>query len=158
MANWCSSNGYTSYWDQSNTCGYSNTKGYLAVNAANINSWGYTIDFTLFNSTSPVVTHRNSVSVPTSTSAWYVPSYKEMQLLYENRAIVNERITAVGGTGLHVRQINHDDNQYRYWTSTNDFEQKIIRTFDMRDSGGGAWYSATGGETTSFPVRVILAF
>lgn len=158
MANWCSSNGYTSYWDQSNTCGYSNTKGYLAVNAANINSWGYTIDFTLFNSTSPVVTHRNSVSVPTSTSAWYVPSYKEMQLLYENRAIVNERITAVGGTGLHVRQINYDDNQYRYWTSTNDFEQKIIRTFDMRDSGGGAWYSATGGETTSFPVRVILAF
>ena len=158
MANWCSNNGYTSYWDQSNTCGYSNTKGYLAVNAANIDSWGYTIDFTLFNSTSPVVTHRNSVSVPTSTSAWYVPSYKEMQLLYENRAIVNERITAVGGTGLHVIQINYDDNQYRYWTSTNDFAQKVVRTFDMRDSGGGAWYSATGGETTSFPVRVVLAF
>lgn len=158
MANWCSSNGYTSYWDQSNTCGYSNTKGYLAVNAADIDSWGYTIDFTLFNSTSPVVTHRNSVSVPASTSAWYVPSYKEMQLLYENRAIVNERITAVGGTGLHVTQTSYDDNQYRYWTSTNDFDQKVIYTFNMKDSGGGAWYSYTGGETTSFPVRIILAF
>ena len=158
MANWCYSNGYTSYWDQSNTCGYSNTKGYFAVNAANINSYGYTIDFTLFNSTSPVVTHRNSVSVPTSTSAWYVPSYKEMQLLYENRAIVNERITAVGGTGLHVTQTSYDDNQYRYWTSTNDFGNKVIRTFNMMDSGGGAWYSATGSESTSFPVRVVLAF
>lgn len=158
MANWCNSNGYTSYWDQSNTCGYSNTKGYLAVNAANVDSYGYPIDFTLFNSTSPVVTHRNSVSVPTSTSAWYVPSYKEMQLLYENRAIVNERITAVGGTGLHVSQINYDDNQYRYWTSTNDFAQKVVYTFNMKDSGGGAWYSFSGGETTSFPVRVVLAF
>lgn len=158
MAEWCYSNGYTSYWDQSNTCGYSNTKGYLAVNAANVISYGYTIDFTLFNSTSPVVTHRNSVSVPTSTSAWYVPSYKEMQLLYENRAIVNERITAVGGTGLHVTRINYDDNQYRYWTSTYDLEGKVVRTFNMMDSGGGAWYSSTGGETTSFPVRIILAF
>ena len=81
-----------------------------------------------------------------------------MQLLYENRAIVNERITAVGGTGLHVTRINYDDNQYRYWTSTNDFEQRVIRTFNMLDNGGGAWFASTGGETTSFPVRVVLAF
>ena len=154
MANWCNSNGYTSYWDQSNTCGYTNTKGYLAVNAANFDSYGYTIDFTLFNSSSPVVTHRKNVAVPETASAWYVPSYKEMQLLYENREAVNNSINAVSGNPLHTARANFDDYMYQYWISTFDLDNKTIRAFNMTN---GSWYGQKT-ETTSLPVRVILAF
>jgi len=154
LGNWCSGSGYTYYNDTSNPCGYSNTKGYMAANAASIQSYGYTINFTLFNSSSPVAQHRASVSAPSSASAWYVPSYKEMQLLYENREAVNNAINSVSGDPLHVARANYDDYYYQYWCSTFDLDQKIVMAFNMTN---GSWYgSKTDG--TVLPVRVILAF
>ena len=125
-----------------------------AANAASIQSYGYTVDFTLFNSSSPVAKHRASVSVPSSASAWYVPSYKEMQLLYENREAVNSTINAVSGNPLHVTQLDYDDVNYQYWCSTFDLDEKVIRAFNMTN---GDWFGSKT-ETTVLPVRVILAF
>lgn len=154
LGTWCRNSGYTYYNDTSNPCGYSNTKGYMAANAASIQSYGYTINFTLFNSSSPVAQHRASVSAPSSASAWYVPSYKEMQLLYENREAVNNAINSVSGDPLHVVRANYDDYYYQYWCSTFDLDNKIVNAFNMTN---GSWYgSKTDG--TVLPVRVILAF
>lgn len=154
LGTWCRNSGYTHYNDTSNPCGYSNTKGYMAANAASIQSYGYTINFTLFNSSSPVAQHRASVSAPSSASAWYVPSYKEMQLLYENRETVNTAINGVSGDPLHVARANYDDYYYQYWCSTFDLDNKIVNAFNMTN---GSWYGSKT-ETTVLPVRVILAF
>lgn len=154
LGNWCSGSGYTYYNDTSNPCGYSNTKGYMAANAASIQSYGNTINFTLFNSSSPVAQHRASVSAPSSASAWYVPSYKEMQLLYENREAVNNAINSVSGDPLHVAMANYDDYYYQYWCSTFDLDNNIVNAFNMMNGG---WYGSKT-ETTVLPVRVILAF
>lgn len=154
LGTWCRNSGYTYYNDTSNPCGYSNTKGYMAANAASIQSYGNTINFTLFNSSSPVAQHRASVSAPSSASAWYVPSYKEMQLLYENREAVNNAINSVSGDPLHVARANYDDYYYQYWCSTFDLDNKIVNAFNMTN---GSWYGSKT-ETTVLPVRVILAF
>ena len=154
LGNWCSGSGYTYYNDTSNPCGYSNTKGYMAANAASIQSYGYTINFTLFNSSSPVAQHRASVSAPSSASAWYVPSYKEMQLLYENRETVNSAINGVSGDPLHVARADYDDYYYQYWCSTFDLDNNIVKAFNMKN---GDWFGSKT-ETTVLPVRVILAF
>lgn len=154
LGTWCRNSGYTYYNDTSNPCGYSNTKGYMAANAASIQSYGYTINFTLFNSSSPVAQHRASVSAPSSASAWYVPSYKEMQLLYENREAVNNAINSVSGDPMHVTRANYDDYYYQYWCSTFDLDNKIVNAFNMTN---GSWYGSKT-ETTVLPVRVILAF
>lgn len=154
LGTWCRNSGYTYYNDTSNPCGYSNTKGYMAANAASIQSYGNTINFTLFNSSSPVAQHRASVSAPSSASAWYVPSYKEMQLLYENREAVNNAINSVSGDPLHVARANYDDYYYQYWCSTFDLDNKIVNAFNMMNGG---WYGSKT-ETTVLPVRVILAF
>lgn len=154
LGSWCSGSGYTYYNDTSNPCGYSNTKGYMAANAASIQSYGNTINFTLFNSSSPVAQHRASVSAPSSASAWYVPSYKEMQLLYENRETVNSAINSVSGDPLHVAQANYDDYYYQYWCSTFDLDNRVVKAFNMTN---GDWFGSKT-ETTVLPVRVILAF
>lgn len=154
LGTWCRNSGYTYYNDTLNPCGYSNTKGYMAANAASIQSYGYTINFTLFNSSSPVAQHRTSVSAPSSASAWYVPSYKEMQLLYENREAVNNAINSVSGDPLHVAQANYDDYYYQYWCSTFDLDNNIVKAFNMKN---GDWFGSKT-ETTVLPVRVILAF
>lgn len=151
---WCTANGYQNYSSEVNSCGYANTEGYIAANAAEIDSWGNTIDFTLFGSTSPLITHRNDVSVPDNASPWYIPSFREMQLLYENRDAVNASIDNISGDSLHVTRTNYDDYMYQYWTSSYDLDNKIIKAFNMTN---GSWYGLKT-ETTSLPVRVILAF
>lgn len=145
LGKWMSDNGYTYYYNLTSASGYSNTLGYEAANAAGVSSYGAAIDVTLFNSSSPVAAHKASVAAPSATSGWYVPSYKEMQMLHDSMSVVNASLTGHGtvlGTG-------------NYWSSTIDCDAKIIRRFDM---GSGGWYESTGGETTSCPVRMILAF
>lgn len=151
---WCTANGYQNYSSEVNSCGYANTEWYIAANAAEIDSWDYTIDFTLFGSTSPLITHRNGVSVPDNASPWYIPSFREMQLLYENRDAVNASIDNISGDSLHVTRTNYDDYMYQYWTSSYDLDNKIIKAFNMTN---GSWYGSKT-ETTSLPVRIILAF
>ena len=152
---WCAGNGYVTYWNQVSACGYTNTEGYIAANAAGIESNEDIIDFTIFNSSSPLNTHRTGVAVPENASPWYIPSYKEMQLLYENREAVNTAINNVSGNPLHVRRENYDDYMYQYWTSSYDLDNKLIWAFNMTT---GEWYEPQKTESTVLPVRIILAF
>ncbi len=147
IATWCTAHGYTSYWDQTNPCGYTNTKGYMELNAANYVGYGNNVvNYTMFNASSPIASHRSSYAVPPTASAWYVPSYKEMQILHENMEVVNQRISSVGGN-----QVQTD----RYLTSTNDWDNKSLRVFDMSSN---SWYGFAALESSAYPVRVILAF
>lgn len=155
LGTWCSSNGYTLYSNEVNACGYTNTEGYIAANAAAIVTYdNVTIDFTLFNSSSPLNTHRAEVSVPENASAWYVPSYKEMQLLYENSETVNVSLNNVSGDPLHVKRIDYDDYMYQYWTSSYNLDANVVQAFNMTN---GSWFGQKV-ESTVLPVRMILAF
>ena len=154
LGNWCLGNGYGQFYDLDKPVGYSNTLGFEAANAAAIQSYGYTIDFTMFNSTSQLMSHRDAVAVPSTASRWYIPSYKEMVMLYENVGLVNERLEAVGGDVLSVTRAFYDDISYQYWCSTYDLSNKVIRAFSMLN---GEWYGSKT-EGTKLGCRVVLAF
>ena len=154
LGNWCYGNGYGQFYDLDKPVGYSNTLGFEAANAAAIQSFGYTIDFTMFNSTSQLMSHRDAVAVPSTASRWYIPSYKEMVMLYENVGLVNERLEAVGGDVLSVTRAFYDDISYQYWCSTYDLSNKVIRAFSMLN---GDWFGSKT-EGTKLGCRVVLAF
>lgn len=154
LGQWCSDNGYGQYYDLDKPVGYSNTEGYEAANAAAVQSYGYTIDFTMFNSSSVLKSHRDSVASPSSASCWYIPSYKEMAMLYENVTLVNERLEAVGGDAVTVKRAFYDDISYQYWCSTFDLGNKVIRAFSMLN---GDWHGSKT-EGTQLGCRIVLAF
>lgn len=138
---WLSSNGYpTPNTDVPN--GYGLTKGMTAYRDANS---GYV---ELYDRTSgPVAKHK--VSLPSGVSSWYIPSYKEMKWLHENKAVVNAALSNAGGTQI---------TGSLYWLSTlrtyNSYNECQGSPFDMVN---GAWYSYDK-KTTSYPVRVVFAF
>ena len=147
--NWMYNNGYTQYNDKEKPVGYSNTNGFLALNAANVQSYGYTVDFTLYGESSPVVKHRNAVSAPSTSTDWYVPSFKEMQLLFEAKNVVNNALQSLSATKVGA------EYPYQYWCSTSDYDSIGVRAVTMNN---GQWMSTTKQESASLPVRVILAF
>lgn len=148
---WMKNNGYDQFFDQDKPSGYSNTKGFIAANNASISSYGDIIDFTLFNENSPVVTHRNSVAAPSTTSGWYIPSFKEMQLLYDAKTAVNNTLGSVSGTKVAATS----EYMYQYWCSSVDLENKVVKAVTMNN---GQWMSSIKTETSVLPVRVVLAF
>ena len=154
LGQWCSDNGYGQYYDLDKPVGYSNTEGFEAANAADVQSYGYTIDFTMFNSSSVLKSHRDSVASPSSASCWYIPSYKEMAMLYENVTLVNERLEVVGGDVISVKRAFYDDISYQYWCSTFDLGNKVIRAFSMLN---GDWHGSKT-EGTQLGCRIVLAF
>ena len=154
LGNWCSGNAFGQFYDLDKPVGYSNTVGFEAANVAAIQSYGYTIDFTMFNSNSQLMSHRDAVTVPSTASCWYIPSYKEMAMLYENVGLVNERLEAVGGDLVAVTRAFYDDTSYQYWCSTFDLSNKVIRAFSMLN---GDWHGSKT-EGTKLGCRVVLAF
>ena len=146
--NWWDQNGYTTYGNTSQPVGYSNTKAHEAVNAAAIQSYGYTVDWTLFNSSSPFATHKSRVETPSSASSWYVPSYAEMKLIKQEIDSINSAIARVSGGD----QVSAD----LYWCSSHrDFAGGWYNSFSMNSNG---WSSTTQNYNTSLPFRVVLAF
>ena len=146
---WMYSNGYTQCKETNKPVGYSNTKGFIALNDAKVESYGYTIDFTLYGSESPVKAHRNAVSAPSATSDWYIPSFKEMQLLFEALSTINPVIEGLSGTKVGA------EYPYQYWCSTSDYDGIGVRAVTMDN---GQWMTTGKTESTALPVRVILAF
>lgn len=142
FASWTSSNGYDLTTTSSAT-GYTNT--IACQEYANA-------DFTLFDSTNgPVAKHRSAVAVPDGVTPWYMPSFKEMQMLYENLSSVNEALAKVS-EGVQITTSNP------YWQSTyyaDQWGQFSNHAFDMNNGG---WTSAIKGNDEELPVRVILAF
>ena len=97
--------------------------------------------------TGPVANHK--VAVPSGASSWYIPSYKEMQLIHRNKSVINTALANAGGTKIEGSL---------YWLSTlrtyNSYNDCQGSPFDMVN---GVWY-AYDKKTTSYPVRVVFAF
>ena len=146
---WLYDNGYTQYKETTKPVGYSNTKGFLALNAAQVQSYGYTIDFALFGAESPVRKHRSSVAVPAAATDWYLPSFKEMQLLFEAKNVINPIIESLSGTKVGA------EYPFQYWCSTSDYDSIGVRAVTMNN---GQWMTTGKTESSVLPVRVILAF
>jgi uncharacterized protein YjdB len=138
---WLEQNGYPVH-DVNAINGYGLTKGmtaYRSVNSSYVE---------LYDTVSgPVAKHK--VSVPSGASSWYIPSYKEMKLIHENKSVINAALSNAGGTQL---------TGSLYWSST-------LRTYNSHndcqgspfDMVNGGWY-AYDKKTTSYPVRVVFAF
>ena len=109
-----------------------------------------------------VLNDSNLPAAPTAkpNSGWYIPSYKEMQLLNAERTVVNSAISNVGGN-----QIGEGD----YWTSSLDYYESrsgsewfgytyfydtYCYPFNMTNNG----WTASNNYSTAYPVRVVLAF
>jgi hypothetical protein len=146
---WMYNNGYTQYKDTDKPVGYSNTKGFIELHDARVESYGCTIDFALYGSDSPVRTHRNAVAAPSATTDWYIPSFKEMQLLSEAMGIINPVIESLSGTKVGT------EYPYQYWCSTSDYDGIGVRAVTMDN---GQWMTTGKTESSALPVRVILAF
>ena len=167
---WMNNNGYTQAQDTQKYSGYGTTKGLIAINSANVsNSYG-TVYFDLCE---PLLQHRNSVEAPEISSGWYLPSYQEMKLLYDNFDAVNASIQSVGGTVMTKTYTFTDtvastpktytkDNQYycAYVNNGYNWTAFNMNTSDMVVTGryiNDAW-SPTYMPTAEWPVRVVLAF
>lgn len=138
---WLSNNGYE-VPDVTRPNGYGLTKGLGAYRVANPTYCE------LFDSASgPAALHNASVKSP--ASSWYIPSYYEMKLLWEQKSVVNASLSAMSATQV--------SDSY-YWSSTlrtyNEYNDCQGSPFNMAT---GDWYSYDK-KSTSYPVRVILAF
>ena len=142
--------------------GYGNSLAHKDLNASKSDYCA------MFNATSGVVaTHTAAVTAPSSASLWYVPSYKEMLMLNENRAAVNASLTAAGGTSVtepYESEVSSDDLRSSdwYWTSTiygtwyaggRTYDHSKY-AFDL-SKGGWTTYSQSYAKCK---VRIILAF
>lgn len=127
--------------------GYSNTKGLILYDAEK--------DPNQSNSDEAVAripaAHAAVVSKPESASTWYIPSYYEMSLLYQNMSDVNSALSAVSGA-----QISASD----YWSSslqwTTDSHNDILSMYPFSMQSGG--WAASANKYNQLPVRVVLAF
>lgn len=113
VGDWLSTNiGYNDLKNLDKTCGYSNTKALKEYNEANPDSKVL------------IVEHAPAVTLPESTSGWFVPSYAEILLLVQAYEKVSANLAAAGGTALEATRPNWDignggsADTYRYWSST----------------------------------------
>lgn len=148
--------------DKDKANGYMNTVAHAGLNAEKPDYCN------LFNETDGVIAvHTASVPAPAGASQWYVPSYKEMQMLNESVEKVNAALAAADGTALaEPYQIDESWDENRssdwYWTSTiygEWIEDDSIYThhkypFDLSRNDWTKYVQAFG----KCKVRVILAF
>lgn len=140
---WLSNNGYE-VPDTSKPNGYGLTKGLTAYRAANP-----TYCDLYDSSNGPSAKHNNTVKSPSGASSWYIPSFNELKMLYDNKSVVNTALSAAGGT--QVTGSLYWSSTFRTYNSANDCQGS---PFDMTN---GIWY-AYDKKTTEYPVRVVLAF
>lgn len=146
--NWLFNNGYYNH-DISKVCGYGNTKGILALPDSN-NAFGISVCDGL-SSYYP--------SAPGISSGWYVPSYKEMQMITDVIESVNNAISSAGGTTLSGDLYWSSSLRTVWWKDTiapGNLDYSYCTPFSISKN---TWNS-TGGSTdsNSYPVRVVLAF
>ena len=148
--------------DMTKANGYGNSKAHKALNASNSSY------VQMFNATDGVVaTHASAVAAPESASGWYVPSYKEMQMLNENREAVNAALSASGGTPIaepYKYEDSWDNNRSSDWYWTSTIYGKWVDSVKSYDHYKYPYDLSKNGWTTtqqSFAkckVRIILAF
>lgn len=173
LISWMSQNGYNQWLVDDKYCGYNNTQGLLALNAANVQS---NDDVIHVNHVEAVLQHREKVQAPAGASSWYVPSYMEMVELSNNLDIVNVSLEKIGGTTLRrtyeyvydratggepIPTVGTAEQHYYY---SNNIAENYIYAYNMNTDklvnpkvSTSPWDSVSG-EGTPLPVRVVLAF
>ena len=173
LISWMSKNGYNQWLVDDKYCGYNNTQGLLALNAANVQSNG---DVIHVNHVEAVLQHREKVQAPAGASSWYVPSYMEMVELSNNLDVVNASLEKIGGTTLRrtyeyvydratggepIPTVGTAEQHYYY---SNNIAENSIYAYNMNTDklvnpkvSTSPWDSVSG-EGTPLPVRVVLAF
>ena len=173
LIKWMGEHGYNQWLVDDKYCGYNNTQGLLALNAAKVKSGE---DVIHVNHVDAVLQHREKVKTPSGASAWYMPSYMEMVELSNNLDAVNASLAKVGGTtlrrtyeyvydkvtgGTPIPSVGTAEQHYYY--SNNIAEDKIY-AYNMNTDqlvnpkvSTSPWDSVSG-EGTPLPVRVVLAF
>ena len=142
--------------------GYGNTSAHKALNESKPDYCK------MFNAADGVIAvHTASVAAPSGASSWYVPSYKEMQMLVENLSAVNEAIAAAGGTSVatpYDSDNSLDDKRSSdwYWSSTiHGTWYNSGKTYDHAkypfDLSRNGW-TATQQSFAKCRVRVVFAF
>ena len=173
LISWMGQNGYNQWLVDDKYCGYNNTQGLIALNAANVKSGDGVIHV---DHVEAVLQHRQNVQSPAGASAWYMPSYMEMVELSNNLDVVNSSLEKVGGTPLRrtyeyiydrqtggepVPTIGTAEQHYYY---SNNITESTIYAYNMNTDklvnpkvSTSPWDSVSG-EKTPLPVRVVLAF
>ena len=173
LIDWMGQNGYNQWLVDDKYCGYNNTQGLIAINAANVTSGSGVIHVDHIDA---VLQHREKVQAPAGASAWYMPSYMEMVELSNNLDAVNASLEAAGGTTLRrtyeyiydrqtggepIPTIGTAEQHYYY---SNNITENTIYAYNMNTDklvnpkvSTSPWDSVSG-EKTPLPVRVVLAF
>lgn len=141
--NWLINNGYYNH-EISKIYGYGNTKGILALPDSD-NAFGISVCDGL---------SKYSTVAPGVSSGWYVPSFREMQMIAEVIDKVNNAITKVSGTSLSSDLYWSSSLRVDWWQGAVD--QVYCTPFSISKN---TWDSTGGNiDRNSYPVRVVLAF
>mgnify|MGYP001199991065 CR=1 len=72
---------------------------------------------------------------------WYLPSFAELKLMYENKAVIEATAVANGGTRFSGKRDNNETNDYDYfyWSSTVD-ENGYAWSIFFDSTKGSPWY------------------
>ena len=173
LIDWMGKHGYNQWLVDDKYCGYNNTQGLIAINAAKVTSGSGVIHVDHIDA---VLQHREKVQAPAGASAWYMPSYMEMVELSNNLDAVNASLEAAGGTTLRrtyeyiydrqtggepIPTIGTAEQHYYY---SNNITENTIYAYNMNTDklvnpkvSTSPWDSVSG-EKTPLPVRVVLAF
>jgi hypothetical protein len=140
--------------------GYGNSKAHKDLNASKSDY------VTLFNAESGVIaTQTSAVATPSNASTWYVPSYREMEMIHENYDVINAALEAAGGQLIaapYEREESFDamHSSDWYWTST-IYGKPYNTEFDHYkyafDISKGAWTTSQQA-SAKCKVRVVFAF
>ena len=135
--------------------GYSNTKGLGEYSKNKGYVSGYTCYYAeLFNPTEGVL-NQHKVATPAGTSSWYIPSYYEMQQLYQHKAAINSALNKAGGNQLS--EDNYWISSFKRYGAKNEID--YCYPFDMST---GKWSTSVPGGAAYYnencPVRVVFAF
>ena len=142
---WLRGKGYDIF-NESAALGYSLTFGLGEYRAEKGGDYARMFD----NTTGVAAQHNAACAASGTASTWYVPSFKEMHLLYENMSAVNASLSAASGTQMSTGS---------YWLSSfmvaNKYNDLTYRSFEM---SSGSWSGTQPVATKDLPVRVVLAF
>ncbi|MBE6217704.1 MAG: hypothetical protein E7124_06640 [Bacteroidales bacterium] len=152
VSSWVSENvQYSDLTSTDRACGYSNTQALIAYNEANPDNKVL------------VVEHAPSVTLPSSTSGWYVPSYEELGQMVAAYETIKDKFTEAGGLAPDATRPSWDignggsADTYRYWSSTESSGSSswacVYQFFN-----GGTGYTNQLKSKGHYRVRYIFAF
>lgn len=152
VSSWVSENvQYSDLTSTDRACGYSNTQALIAYNEANPDNKVL------------VVEHAPSVTLPSSTSGWYVPSYEELGRMVAEYETIKDKFTEAGGLAPDATRPNWDignggsADTYRYWSST-ESSGSSSWACAYQFFSGGTGYTNQSKSKTYYRVRYIFAF